>query len=421
MHLGLLCPPLSGHLNPMTTLGRELQRRGHRVTVLSLPDGENKVRATGLEFAAYGGEICPPGWTAENAARLGELSGKEALQFTMGAYRQMTSAIFQSAVGVCRDAGFDALLLDQTNLGSQSIAEALNLPYVSVCNALPINSEPGIPPWSTTWPYDSKPIGMLRNTAAYLAQGALLAPWLEDINTGRKGLGLPALTAEGVFGEPRATVTQLPAALDFPRTALPSTFHYTGPWHTSTSDTTGNLTFPYHRLNGKSLIYASLGTLQNRLLPVFEKIASAVAPLDAQLVVALGRPDAALPTDWPGDPIVVGYAPQLELVRRAALVITHAGLNTVLETLAQGVPMVALPIANDQPGIAARVKYHGVGEWLTIEKLKMEMLRVAAGRVLTDPTYREKAVFLQQRIAEADGINRAAGIVEAALGLKPSS
>lgn len=44
-----------------------------------------------------------------------------------------------------------------------------------------------------------------------------------------------------------------------------------------------------------------------------------------------------------GDPVVVRYAPQVELVKRAAAVITHAGLNTVLETLAEGVPLVALP------------------------------------------------------------------------------
>ena len=55
----------------------------------------------------------------------------------------------------------------------------------------------------------------------------------------------------------------------------------------------------------------------------------------------------------PGDPIVVSYAPQLEVVKRAALVITHAGLNTVLESLAEGVPLVAIPLGNDQPGVAA--------------------------------------------------------------------
>src|SRR5580658_8714154 len=66
--------------------------------------------------------------------------------------------------------------------------------------------------------------------------------------------------------------------------------------------------------------------------------------------------------------------PQLELLKGAALCITHAGLNTALEALTQGVPMVALPIGYDQPGVAARIVYHGVGESLEIEKLTGEQL-----------------------------------------------
>jgi len=53
--------------------------------------------------------------------------------------------------------------------------------------------------------------------------------------------------------------------------------------------------------------------------------------------------------------IVVSYAPQIEVLRRSSLCITHAGLNTVLESLSNAVPMLALPITNDQPGVAARI------------------------------------------------------------------
>jgi hypothetical protein len=53
-HLGLICPELSGHLNPMTTLGRELKRRGHRVTLIGRPDTQKKTASAGLEFAVVG-------------------------------------------------------------------------------------------------------------------------------------------------------------------------------------------------------------------------------------------------------------------------------------------------------------------------------------------------------------------------------
>jgi zeaxanthin glucosyltransferase len=63
---------------------------------------------------------------------------------------------------------------------------------------------------------------------------------------------------------------------------------------------------------------------------------------------------------------MVNTAPQIELLKRAPLCITRAGLNTVLEALAQGVPIVAIPIGFDQPGVAARVAYHGVGEFVEV-------------------------------------------------------
>lgn len=60
--------------------------------------------------------------------------------------------------------------------------------------------------------------------------------------------------------------------------------------------------------------------------------------------------------------IVVRYAPKLELLQKASLTITHAGLNTTLKSLSYGVPMVGIPITDDQPGIAARIVGTGIGE-----------------------------------------------------------
>ncbi|OZH52616.1 glycosyl transferase family 1, partial [Hydrocoleum sp. CS-953] len=95
-------------------------------------------------------------------------------------------------------------------------------------------------------------------------------------------------------------------------------------------------------MTGKPLIYASLGTLVNSQVDVFDKIATACEGLDAQLVISLGgsATPESLP-NLPGNPLVVKYAPQLELLQKATLTITHAGMNTTLECLNNAVPMVA--------------------------------------------------------------------------------
>ncbi len=143
-------------------------------------------------------------------------------------------------------------------------------------------------------------------------------------------------------------------------------------------------------------------------------IASACAPLDVQLVISLGGGcDPKEFGDLAGSPIVVGFAPQLELLKRAALCITHAGMNTTMESLTEGVPIVAIPITNDQPGVAARIAWTGCGEILPLRKLSSKRLRRLVRGVLEEPRYGQAAQRMRAAIARAGGVQRAADIVEA--------
>jgi MGT family glycosyltransferase len=161
-----------------------------------------------------------------------------------------------------------------------------------------------------------------------------------------------------------------------------------------------------------------MGTLQNGILRTFRVIAEACAGLDLQLVISLGGgQDPALLRDLPGEPVVVGYAPQLELIQRSALTISHGGLNTALESLAEGVPMVVLPVAYDQPGVGARVEWSGVGRSIPVGRLTVDRLRDAVRSVLGCSAYRERAGWLQSSIEAVDGLNRAADLIEAAFGM----
>lgn len=82
-HFGIICPTAAGHLNPMTTLGYELKRRGHRITVIGIEDARAKTIAAGLEFQAIGKSDFPLGATKDLFIQLGNLSGLKALQYTL--------------------------------------------------------------------------------------------------------------------------------------------------------------------------------------------------------------------------------------------------------------------------------------------------------------------------------------------------
>ncbi|WP_009631168.1 glycosyltransferase [Synechocystis sp. PCC 7509] len=247
-HFGIICPPVTGHLNPMTTLGYELQRRGHKVT--------------------------------------------------------------------------------------------------SVSAALMINEDISVPPFNTAWKCDRTWRGKLRNRIGYRLLRQLRQPIRKTIAQYRREWNLSSHYSQNDAYSKLAQLCQQPAEFEFPRENLPSCFHSTGAYHNLMSR--AKVDFPFEKLTGQPLIYASMGTLQNRLIGIFKTIAEACA-----------------------------------------------GLNTALESIIHGVPMVAIPITNDQPGVAARIVWTGCGEMIKLSKLNVPQRQTAIERVFTQASYRDNAIRLQ--------------------------
>lgn len=65
MHIGILCPTMTGHINSVTPLGFELQKRGHRVTFFQLADAKERILSAGLEFQAIAQDCFPVGSYAQ--------------------------------------------------------------------------------------------------------------------------------------------------------------------------------------------------------------------------------------------------------------------------------------------------------------------------------------------------------------------
>jgi len=410
-HFGLLCPASTGHLNTMLPLGKELQQRGHRVTLIGVLDAKPKTLAAGLEFQVIGESESPSGAMAQSLTNLGKLSGVAAMKYTINLLKGSAVVILRDTPKAIKEAGVEALLIDQVSPGGATIAEFLDLPFITVCSAVVLNREQSVPPHFTNWRYNPAWWAPLRNQAGYELLKAVAKPITQVIAEYRQQWNLPRISGSVDGFSQLAQISQQPAELEFPRQHLPKWFHFTGPFHSPVGrEAVG---FPYEKLTGQPLIYASLGTVQNRLQSVFGDIAQACEGLDAQLVISLGGAlEAEALPKLPGDPLVVKYAPQLELLQKTTLMITHAGMNTTLECLTNGVPMVGIPIANDQPGVAARIAWAGAGEVVPLKKLSVPKLREAIQRVLTQESYKQNALRLQEAIRRAGGVSRAADIVE---------
>ena len=86
-----------------------------------------------------------------------------------------------------------------------------------------------------------------------------------------------------------------------------------------------------------------------------------------------------------------------------------------MESLSNGVPLVAIPITDDQPGVAARIAWTDSGEFVPLSRLNVPRLRTAIEQVLTENSYRQNALRLQEAIDLAGGVSRAADIIERAV------
>jgi MGT family glycosyltransferase len=220
---------------------------------------------------------------------------------------------------------------------------------------------------------------------------------------------------------PLLWVTQTPRDFDFDHAPDLPQFHYSGPWH----DGQGRIPvqFPWERLTGDPIVYVSMGTLQNGVTETFRAIAASAGKLKhLQFVLAIGSqitPEQIGETS--SNVLTVPYAPQIELLKRSSLCITHAGLNTVLEALRFGVPLLATPITNDQPGVAARIAHKEVGLVISQDNLSSSDLPSLVTQAMEDSTFRTNAGHLSESISKIDGLALAAELIEKAFGLRAAN
>ena len=417
MKIGFLSLPVTGHLNSMTGLARKLQSRGHKVVFIGVPDIKRVIRAADLHFVPFCEDEYPSGSIGKSWGAIANLSGLDVIRHSA---RILVPDLLRAAVkhlpGKIVETGVEALVLDSLCF-VEIVPIHLRVPYVLIWSVLHFDFTGATPLCLYGWPHETTPEAVARNVAGLQTFGELrgtvlaIAQAYADRNKLEIDLSNPAATSCEL-----ATITQTPKEFDFPIPELPPRFHYAGPLHDN--DGREPIPFSWEKLTGKPLIYASMGTLLNGLKSVYSTILEAVSEFpDMQMVLSVGRnvdPNELGPI--PANAIVVPIAPQIELLKRATLCVTHAGLNTTLEALAQGVPLVAIPIGYDQPGIASRIAYHGVGEFVELGDLNKQRLFKLIAKVTSNPSYRDKARWFQNVLREKRGLDVAADIIEQAFG-----
>jgi UDP:flavonoid glycosyltransferase YjiC (YdhE family) len=361
-----------------------------------------------VRFAALDHPADREGMLAKHMAALAQPSGLIGLPRMIRSTAAMTKLLLEALPAALTRLGTDAVIADSVEPAGALVARHLGLPFVTAITGLPLLREPTVPPPFLGWQYRPDAIGLNRNRGGYAVSDLLMTPITRTVSAYARLWGLDP-DPKHQWSD-RLQVAQCPARLDFPRAALPSCFRYGTPWRRAEAAET----LPTD--DDRPLIFCSLGSLQGARRSLFAAMTRACAAVGARAVVAHGgglsdREAGSLP----GDPLVRAFLPQTQVLQQCSAAILHGGFNTVLDALAAGLPIVAVPLAFEQPATAARLARVGAACVVSPKDAGGGGLEPALRRVLTNPAYRQAARLFAVDMAAGGGATEAAALVDAAL------
>jgi MGT family glycosyltransferase len=166
----------------------------------------------------------------------------------------------------------------------------------------------------------------------------------------------------------------------------------------------------------RPVLYISLGTVHSRRPEFYRACFDAFADLPWHVVMAVGH---FIEPSSLGEPAanfqVHPRVPQLSVLSQASVFVTHAGMNSTMESLYYGVPMVAIPQMVEQEHNARRVEELGLGRLVAREEATATHLREAVLSIAADKGMPERLHAMRAASRGAGGAPAAADFVEASL------
>lgn len=385
-------PPFTGHVNPTIGVALELQRRGHVVAWTGVPGATEDLLPAGSTFlSCVSPEVAA--YVAEMGERRDDARGAAGFKFLQEEVLLPLADHMVDGVDAAVDEfGADVLIVDQQALGGAVVARRRELPWATS---------------ATTSAELVDPLAALPKVAEAMHQLRVDLQVRHGIAPDTAGAGDLRLSPHLVLAY---TVEELTGSLEG-TPAGDVRVRFVGPCAVGRPEP-GD--FPWDRLSDDLAVpnvLVSLGTLNAEVGERFW-LAAADAFRDQPWVGVFVAPDELVP-EPPPNVIVQRRVPQLELLPRMRAVVSHAGHNTVCETLAAGIPLVVAPIRDDQPVVADQVVRAGAAVRVKFARVNADALRTAIDQALSDPALLAAAERIQASFAAAGGPSAAADALEA--------
>lgn len=372
--------PETGHINASLKLAKLLKARGHRVCYLGLPNTGAVFVENGLEFVSlFEGVVAdgPNSLQTIKASNREILTGLQSLLDPRNSNATLLEMLRQELGKAVQRIRPDLLIVDVVFPAVALAAAQAGLRTVLLNSML----------------FNPLLVGGGSN-GAHRPEAISAVLKLPELILCPKEFDFPQSV------DPDRPVRYIEASIDLERKEQP---------------------FPWRLVErNRPLIYCALGSesrLYSQSKQLLQMVMDAVSTASSwQLIVSLG---ANLTADdferIPDNAILVATAPQLEILKRASLMINHGGLNTIKECIFSDVPMIVFPFINDQPANAARVEYHGVGIRGDWQKTSAAQIRSFIERIDKDPAIRLRVEAMGRKFRELENAGEGTRIIESLL------
>ena len=347
----------SGNAPPQLALTRELVERGHEVRVVAHSAARARIEQTGAEFVAIRKWLPDLDITRPETDPIRDWEARTPL----GAAKRMRDAPIaplrdatRENVEMLRDWSADVIVFDWLFIAAAVAAEHAGIPAVALVHCpypFPVRGAP--PLFSGLKPMGGL-VGATRDRLLNATTRRFSAAGLPVLNDVRAEYGLmPLKDWNDQVRSVRAIYVMTAPELDFSSEAqLPANVHYVGPAFEPFEKEWESL-WPSENADPLVLISFSTSYMNQRALA--QRVLDAVAGLRVRALLTAGPALDPSQLRIPDNARSVAFVSHRTVLPHAALVITHAGWQTVNAALADGVPLVCIPDGRDQPDNAARV------------------------------------------------------------------
>ncbi len=375
------CIPAYGHTNPTLGVVRELVARGHEVRYYSYEPMRPLIESAGAQFVACDPYDCEQRLTPADGARVGK-----DITFSTHILVETTLALDEMVCADMRAYAPDCIVADSMAVWGKAVAKKLGIPFVSS---------------TTTFAFNRYSAKIMKQSGGQMLKMLLSMPKINRDLQRLRDRSYPIKSILDIIQNDDQTDTIVYTSPEFqPRAdTFSDKYAFVGPSIRPAAETIEK--------SRDTLVYISMGTVNNDLLPFYRACITAFADSPYQVILSVGTQiDPSAFGALPENIAVYPHVDQIAVLQKADVFLSHCGMNSASESLYFGVPLVLFPQTNEQGGVAARVAELGAGA--TLEKTDALSIRAAVDTVLQMPSYRANAQKISESFHRCGGARAAA-------------